>query len=176
MTVNDFFHTGYDFPAYVEKLGDDGLKFVSRYGRIQLTPEDERFFRELKQHLNILIISESWCSDCVLNVPIIAKLAEINPQIKVVIFPRDHYPEIMDMYLTNGKRTIPAVIMFDDNFVEVGRWIERPLVVQKVFSEGTEAEIATMKRDYLQGLYLEETVREIRCVIEGIDHGQAMVG
>lgn len=79
-----------------------------------------------------ILISEPWCGDAANSVPVIAKAALLNPAITLKIFLRDSNPEIMDHYLTNGTRSIPILIMLDDNLNEVFRWGPRPAVLQKV--------------------------------------------
>ncbi len=165
MDPADFFHTGYNFFSYVEKLGDDGLKMSSRYDRWNLREEDRSFFGGINQPVHILVLSEAWCPDCVNNVPIIAKLSETNPDIKVMVFPRDDYPKIMDLYETDNKRIIPTVIFFDQHFNEIGRWIERPASVQKILEEGTEEEKKEVKKRYMEGAYIDEVVGEIKEII-----------
>lgn len=79
-----------------------------------------------------ILISEPWCGDAANSVPVIAKAALLNPAITLKIFLRDSNPEIMDHYLTNGTRSIPILIMLDDNLNEVFRWGPRPVVLQKL--------------------------------------------
>jgi thioredoxin family protein len=45
----------------------------------------------------------------------------------VRIFLRDQHPDLMDLYLNKGQfRSIPVFVFFDDQFKEIGRFIERP--------------------------------------------------
>jgi hypothetical protein len=46
----------------------------------------------------------------------------------------------MDQYLKEGKyKSIPAVVFLDEDFNELGRWIERPASVTKLRAEKTQA-------------------------------------
>ena len=72
--------------------------------------------------LNVFIIMENWCGSSAGNVPYIVKLLQENSQIKINIVPRDANPEFTDEYLTNGKRSIPKVITFDDKGNEIFVW------------------------------------------------------
>lgn len=166
MITPERFAKGHDFAAYTRKLGDDGHKFVSRYEKCTIDPDDAAFFAGIKEPVNILVMSEAWCPDCYGNVPVIAKIASLNPRLRVSIFPRDENLDIMDQFLTGGKRTIPTVVFFDGEFAEIGRWIERPAVVKRALAAGTEEEIAAVKRDYLQGKYQADVVREIRVILD----------
>jgi hypothetical protein len=60
-------------------------------------------------------------------------MAERQPNIDLHVLLRDKNPDIMDRFLTGGKRGIPIVAMFDPSGRQVGRWGPRPAAAQKVF-------------------------------------------
>lgn len=78
----------------------------------------------------LLVLAEDWCGDAVNTVPILARFAEAQPGIELRIIRRDQHPETMDRYLTNGSRSIPIVIVLDEEFRELGHWGPRPAVLQ----------------------------------------------
>jgi len=82
-----------------------------------------------------LALTESWCGDSAQNLPIIAKAAALNTKINLRIIPRDENLEIMDQYLTNGSRSIPKLVVFDDKNNELFRWGPRPTEAQNLFSK-----------------------------------------
>lgn len=88
--------------------------------------------------LKWLVITEAWCGDAAQNIPFIAKLASENPNIDLRFIMRDEHPEIMDQYLTNGARSIPILVMMDENFNDLATWGPRPEPVQKMVMEAKE--------------------------------------
>ena len=60
-----------------------------------------------------MMITENWCGDSAQSLPYIAKIASLNNNIDLRIILRDSHPEIMDLYLTNGTRSIPKLVVFD---------------------------------------------------------------
>lgn len=83
-----------------------------------------------------LIITEAWCGDGAQSIPYLAKLAELNPKIKLRIIMRDEYPEIMDAYLTNGARSIPKLVAFTEDLkVELFTWGPKPLYLMNRHKE-----------------------------------------
>jgi len=73
------------------------------------------------------VITETWCGDSAQNLPIIAKIAEASQgKIELKIMFRDEHPEWMDKYLTNGTRSVPKLIAFDENENELFTWGPRP--------------------------------------------------
>lgn len=78
-----------------------------------------------------LVLTEAWCGDAAQNVPIIAKMADKNPNVTLRLILRDEHPDIMDQYLTNGGRSIPKLICLNANTLEeIGTWGPRPAVLQ----------------------------------------------
>jgi len=87
---------------------------------------------ETKQHW--FVISESWCGDSAQNLPIIAKLASLSEKINFKIVLRNSNLDFMDLYLTNGNRCIPKLIVFDENENELFLWGPRPTEAQNLFT------------------------------------------
>ncbi len=82
-----------------------------------------------------LVITEDWCGDSAQSLPHIAQMAEVNPLIELKILHRDEHPELMDRYLTDGKRGIPKLIAIDENRNELFRWGPRPKEAAALFKE-----------------------------------------
>lgn len=72
----------------------------------------------------ILIISEAWCGDAGQTVPAVSLFFEGKNEVKIVY--RDEYPELIDEFLTNGTRSIPIVLILDENCNVVTHWGPRP--------------------------------------------------
>ena len=81
----------------------------------------------LDKSVTWLVITESWCGDAAHVLPVVNKLAECNANISLRIVFRDENPELMDMFLTNGARSIAKLIMIDNRTGEViGTFGPRP--------------------------------------------------
>lgn len=61
-----------------------------------------------------LVLSESWCGDAAIALPVMNKIAELNPNISFLVLLRDENSELMDRFLTNGTKSIPKLIVVDD--------------------------------------------------------------
>lgn len=78
-----------------------------------------------------IVLSEGWCGDAAQNLPAIAKMAEQNENIELRILLRDENPDVMNAYLTNGSKSIPKLIAFDDDSKqELFTWGPRPAFFQ----------------------------------------------
>ncbi|SEP93304.1 Thiol-disulfide isomerase or thioredoxin [Hyunsoonleella jejuensis] len=61
-----------------------------------------------------LVITESWCGDAAHILPVLNKIAEMNPNINYRLVLRDENPKLMDAFLTYGNRAIPKLIIIDN--------------------------------------------------------------
>ncbi len=84
---------------------------------------------------NWLLISEAWCGDAGNIIPIMKLLADEVGGVTLKVMIRDEYPEVMENYLTNGAKSIPIFVLFDEDFNEVKRWGPRPAPAQNMVME-----------------------------------------
>lgn len=82
-----------------------------------------------------MIISETWCGDSAQNIPQISKIVLLNLNIDLRIIMRDSNPDIMDLYLTNGTRSIPILVTFDESGKELFHWGPRPQEGKRLFAD-----------------------------------------
>lgn len=80
---------------------------------------------------HLLALSEDWCGDAVNALPIVAKLAALAPNVDLRVLARDQNLDLMDAHLTGTARSIPIVIVLDDEFNERGWWGPRPATLQR---------------------------------------------
>lgn len=80
------------------------------------------------------VITEAWCGDSAQNLPVIAALAAAAG-IALRIVLRDENPEIIAQYLTNGTKSIPILVSFDESKQQLFRWGPRPAVAQKLMED-----------------------------------------
>ena len=79
-----------------------------------------------------VVITEPWCGDAAFNVPMFAAIECAFPRkVKLALFLRDSNPELIDANLTDGGRSIPKLIVLNENLEEVGSWGPRPAGLQE---------------------------------------------
>jgi hypothetical protein len=66
-----------------------------------------------------LVISEGWCGDAAQIIPVRYKMAELSERIDLKIVFRDENEDLMNLFLTNGTKSIPKLIVLDKNTLEV---------------------------------------------------------
>ena len=100
------------------KLHEDVVEMLRNYDR------DEQW----------LVITEGWCGDAAHAVPVMARMAEYSDAINIKYVLRDEHPELMDLFLTNGGRSIPKLIRMNahDHSI-INTWGPRPAELQEDF-------------------------------------------
>ena len=81
---------------------------------VKISDSDLTAIQQFNNKVTWLVISESWCGDAAHVLPVLKKVADINPNINLRIALRDDNPELMDEFLTNGGRSIPKLIILDE--------------------------------------------------------------
>lgn len=82
-----------------------------------------------------IVLTESWCGDAAQTLPVINKIAELNPNINLKIVLRDENEALMDQFLTNGGRSIPKLIAVDKNNEVLKTWGPRPSTATKMVND-----------------------------------------
>jgi len=121
---------GITYEAFKGAMTRNQDRFAENEGRVALDPETVRTFKSLPQRLHVLVLAEDWCGDVVANLPILGRLAQEAPALDVRVFYRDQNLDLMERWLNQGKyQSIPVLVFFDEDFRELGHWIERPASV-----------------------------------------------
>jgi len=121
---------GVTYDAFKAGMTRNQERFAENEGRVVLDPETVRTFKSLPQRLRVLVLAEDWCGDVIANLPILGRLAKEAPTLDVRIFYRDQNLDLMERWLNQGKyQSIPVLVFFDQDFRELGHWIERPASV-----------------------------------------------
>lgn len=103
---------------------------------IEISADVANEILNLNKPLIWLVITEAWCGDAAQICPVIAQLAGINSNIDLKFILRDEHPEIMNLYLTNGGKSIPILVCLDAKTLSpLGHWGPRPQKAQEMMLE-----------------------------------------
>ncbi len=120
MSLNKWFTQGLTKEAYIERLDKHKDAFQHVFRTFSIKEEDKELFKKTKNLRAIVLASEN-CGHCMMDIPIflhIAAEAEIDTRFLI----REDNLELMDQYLTNGKRYVPMFIFIDEQGKEVAKW------------------------------------------------------
>jgi hypothetical protein len=112
------------------------LKRLDRWlSKGEILAETKSMIAEINAPQKWIVITEAWCGDAAHSIGFIAKMAELNPLISLEFVLRDENLELMDKYLTNGGRSIPKLIVRDEQGIDLFDWGPRPEHIQTVYQE-----------------------------------------
>jgi Thioredoxin len=127
------FESAMTYDAFKDQMTRNRDRLEENERRVEIAPGDLAAFRELPRPLHVLALAEDWCGDVIANLPVLARLAEDSGKLAVRILLRDQNDDVMQRYLNQGKyKSIPVFVFLDDDFREVGHWIERPASVTEL--------------------------------------------
>jgi Thioredoxin len=132
------FESGMTYQQYKDQMTRNREQLEQNERDLELRAEDLQAFKSLPRPVNVMALAEDWCGDVIANLPILGKIASESGTLNVRIHLRDQEPgsQIMDQYLNRGQfKSIPTLVFLDDQFNELGVWVERPDSVTKVREE-----------------------------------------
>ncbi len=78
-----------------------------------------------------LVLAEAWCGDTAHELPVLARLAEGSAgQVRLHVLLRSEHPALMAAHQTDGKDSIPKLIMQDAAGHDLATWGPRPAAAQ----------------------------------------------
>ena len=150
MDLRERYERAATFEQYIEQAEKNHDLWRALADRARVPEEIAARVRALPGRRHLLVLSEDWCGDAVNTVPVIARLAASATNLDLRILARDRNPDLRDAHLTNGSRSIPVVMVLDEQFTECGWWGPRPAPLQRwVLETGL-------------GMPKEERYREVR--------------
>ena len=140
-------HSYVDYRNYIKDLlkegkstGKEQSEALAHYSelneaRMNRLEKTVKISTEIIQKLNQLngdyiwlVISEGWCGDAAQILPVIFKMAELSERIDLKIVFRDENEDLMNLFLSNGTKSIPKLIILDKITLEVlGDFGPRPI-------------------------------------------------
>jgi len=142
-------------PYQSEALSQYTLLNNSRMKRLDKTtkiPEEvSKKFENYKDNVTWLVLTESWCGDAAHSMPVMNKLTGLSKNIDLKVLHRDENEKLMNEFLTNGTKSIPKLIVFNNETKEViNDWGPSPSKVidmTKEFKKNNETLTPEFKKD-----------------------------
>lgn len=140
--------------------------------KLKLDLEVEKALQNLKSKQTWLVISEGWCGDAAQILPIIKLMSEASENIDLKLVFRDENDALMNQFLTNGSKSIPKLLLLDENSNLINHWGPRPeaaknLILDYKAKNGIVDEAAKIA---LQKWYLDDkgisTMKEIVAILQ----------
>jgi thiol-disulfide isomerase/thioredoxin len=139
------------------KLNNQRMKRLDKQTR--LSEDALTKTQSIKKDFTWLVLTESWCGDAAQTLPVINKFAEANQKIDLKVVLRDENEDLMNHFLTNGSKSIPKLIVFDNTANKVvGSWGPRSERAAKMVIDYKEkhGQIDDQFKTALQNWYNED--------------------
>ena len=142
-----------DYILNYSKLNNSRMKRLDKTTKI--SDETAQEIQKLATPQTWLVLTEGWCGDAAQNLPVIHKMAELNKNINLKLVLRDENLALMDLFLTNGGRSIPKLIALDTDNNVIDTWGPRPQVATKMVADYKEkhGSLDPQFKEYLQVWY-----------------------
>jgi len=114
-------------------LNDKRMKRLDK--TIKLSEETINVIHSLEETQTWLVLTEGWCGDAAQNLPVINKIALENSKINLQLVLRDENEELMNLFLTNGGKSIPKLIALDNENNVINTWGPRPTTATKMVQD-----------------------------------------
>jgi hypothetical protein len=133
--LKERFLSGETFAEFMERPKKNGELWDALYKRAKLSDDVYARVARLRQQWHLLVLSEDWCGDSMNTLPAIARLTEATALIDMRIIGRDANPDLITAHLSGLSRSIPVIMVLDDDFNECGWWGPRPGSLQAWVTE-----------------------------------------
>lgn len=134
--------TGLEQSAFLAQLTKNCLAIMERTYQTSLQPEIVEMVKNIPVPQLWLVLTEGWCGDAAIHVPVLAAIADQAPTITLKTILRTEQPEVMNAYLTNGGKSIPKLIVLHAETLQpLGTWGPRPQILQAYILELKQQEL-----------------------------------
>lgn len=98
------------------------------YQQISLSDHQTDLLRSFQRDMHILVISGVWCGDCVQQCPMLARIAEANPErIRLRFLDRDEHIDLADHFKVCDGHRVPLALFLAEDFHFVSMLGDRTL-------------------------------------------------
>lgn len=123
-------HTQSDALTNYSLLNDRRMKRLDK--TIKISEDTITQIQSINEPQTWLVITEGWCGDAAQNLPVINKIADVNKNIDLKLVLRDDNNDLMNLFLTNGGKSIPKLIALDKENNVIDTWGPRPSTATKM--------------------------------------------
>jgi len=99
------------------KLNDQRMKRWDK--TIKVSDSIKENLNQITSKQTWLVLTESWCGDAAHVIPVFNKMAELSKNINLRLVLRDENEALMNQFLTNGGKSIPKLIVIDEETQKV---------------------------------------------------------
>ena len=135
MITEKIWNIGMTSEEYVSQMNTFQKEMLRRINDLRITSAEFDRVRNIDQGRKLLVLTESWCKDSLMNLPIIIKIAEASEKIELRIFDRTKNEALTTFFKSEGLSNIPICWIMNEDFSKRGHWVERPKKAYRLIEE-----------------------------------------
>ncbi|MBI9018120.1 MAG: thioredoxin family protein [Phycisphaerae bacterium] len=112
--LEKIFRQALNYNDYIA-TGDAG-RWDAVYKAVSLSPDQQALTKSFTRKMNILVISGTWCGDCVEQCPLLARIASASDNIDLRFVDRDQFPQLRDSITVNQGTRVPVALFLAEDF------------------------------------------------------------
>ncbi|MDP2859843.1 MAG: thioredoxin family protein [Bacillota bacterium] len=159
------YYSGLTLDEFLKGMADqDRAAFVrSQEASEKMAQAPERQREMSGSSIHLYAAAEAWCIDTKVNLPVATALAKVAGNIDLRCHTREASRDL-------GVERIPTFILYDADFLEIGRWVERPQPVKTAMGKAaTREEKLLTWNPYLTGAFRIDTLAELLGIATKLD-------
>ena len=126
------FDSGTTFATFLDQARAQRETWLKNASRTDIPSDAVDRLKRVSDGLRVLIVAEDWCLDSVHTVPYIANVAAAAG-VHVRVVNRAAGESIASAHRTRDGRPVTPIVVLLRHDRDVGAWVERPVVLQKLF-------------------------------------------
>ncbi|MEG6566697.1 thioredoxin family protein [Thermoanaerobacterium saccharolyticum] len=156
MNIKKLFDSGINFNEFIKSEDNKNPEiFKNRFETVTID-ESIKNIKDNSRVSSVLAFAESWCPDCQVSVPIMAKICAIL-EIDFHILKRKGYEKDMMTLCKDKEAKIPTFVFLNHDLNVLDVWIERPKTIKELVAKGDN----DFRSDYVNGAYDKEIIDEL---------------
>jgi thiol-disulfide isomerase/thioredoxin len=135
--LKEKFEAGLTYDDYVATGKPEQQELWAKvHDAIALNDQQRSLLAGFTRDMKILVTSGMWCGDCSAQCPILARIAETNPErIEVRFLDRDAHADLADRVMINDGLRVPTVIFLAEDYVFIHMLGDRTLTRYRAIAE-----------------------------------------
>jgi thiol-disulfide isomerase/thioredoxin len=130
---------GLELDQFVEGMQTNQLHMKRRLKTVHLSAAEAGLLLNIDHPAYVLVMSEDWCVDSLMTLPILVRIVEAAPHLELRIFVRHERTDLNAYFQERGIINIPVFMFLDADFKEVGIWVERSKAASERLAEWVSA-------------------------------------
>ena len=154
--MKTLYSAGMNFDAFMGTgIKSERDRIPKNYSRITMTEDEINTVKNIEEKINFLFSGEPGCMDFQLNVTVLKKFCELNPNFDMAIITKARGEKFLKPLMEVEEFKVPFIVPLTEEYEVCGEiFVERPKEIKKFVYED-------VKMDYLKGQYLNETIKDL---------------